>query len=124
MVERFIAVSCCRSARFSEINSRWPRSANTSARPITMTKCIRRSWLASALKSTRTSCGEDQGVEVEVIDLCSLLTNNKAALFASVEKTSRALIVHEDVKALAIGAEISAVIVEERFDSLDGPVFH
>jgi len=59
-----------------------------------------------------------------VIDLCSLLPNNKAALFASVEKTSRALIVHEDVKALAIGAEISAVIVEERFDSLDGPVFH
>ena len=40
----------------------------------------------------------------------------------SVEKTSRALIVHEDVKTLGIGAELSAVIMEERFDALDAPV--
>ena len=34
----------------------------------------------------------------------------------------RALIVHEDVETLGIGAELSAVIVEERFDRLDAPV--
>ena len=38
------------------------------------------------------------------------------------EKTNRAMIVHEDVKTLGLGAELSAVIVEERFDSLDAPV--
>src|SRR6187431_2214706 len=63
-----------------------------------------------------------EGVEVEVIDLRSLMPFDKAAIFASVEKTSRALIVHEDVKTLGIGAELSAVIMEERFDYLDAPV--
>jgi len=63
-----------------------------------------------------------EGVEVEVIDLRTLLPFDKAAIFASVEKTSRVLIVHEDVKTLGIGAEISAVIMEERFDRLDAPV--
>src|SRR5216117_514461 len=62
------------------------------------------------------------GVEVEVIDLRTLLPFDKDAVFASVEKTSRALIVHEDVKTLGIGAELSAVIMEERFDRLDAPV--
>src|SRR5213083_3003625 len=62
------------------------------------------------------------GVEVEVIDLRTLLPFDKQAILASVEKTSRALIVHEDVKTLGIGAELSAVIMEERFDSLDAPV--
>jgi 2-oxoisovalerate dehydrogenase E1 component beta subunit len=62
------------------------------------------------------------GVEVEVIDLRSLLPFDKEAILRSVEKTSRALIVHEDVKTLGIGAELSAVIMEERFGSLDAPV--
>ena len=57
-----------------------------------------------------------------MIDLRTLMPFDKAAIFASVEKTSRALIVHEDVKTLGIGAELSAVIMEERFDSLDAPV--
>jgi pyruvate/2-oxoglutarate/acetoin dehydrogenase E1 component len=63
-----------------------------------------------------------EGVEVEVIDLRSLMPFDKAAILSSVEKTSRALVVHEDVKTLGIGAELSAVITEERFDHLDAPV--
>jgi pyruvate/2-oxoglutarate/acetoin dehydrogenase E1 component len=63
-----------------------------------------------------------EGVEVEVIDLRTLLPFDKAAIFTSLEKTSRVLIVHEDVKTLGIGAELSAVIMEERFDQLDAPV--
>jgi len=63
-----------------------------------------------------------EGVEVEVLDLRTLCPFDKAAIFRSVEKTSRALIVHEDVKTLGIGAELSALIVEERFDRLDAPV--
>jgi 2-oxoisovalerate dehydrogenase E1 component beta subunit len=62
------------------------------------------------------------GVEVEVIDLRTLLPFDKDAILRSVEKTNRAMIVHEDVKTLGIGAELSAVIMEERFDALDAPV--
>jgi pyruvate/2-oxoglutarate/acetoin dehydrogenase E1 component len=62
------------------------------------------------------------GVEVEVIDLRTLQPFDKEAIFRSLEKTSRVLIVHEDVKTLGLGAELSAVIMEERFDRLDAPV--
>jgi 2-oxoisovalerate dehydrogenase E1 component beta subunit len=63
-----------------------------------------------------------EGVETAVIDLRTLLPYDKASIFASLEETNRVLIVHEDVKTLGIGAELSAVIVEERFESLDAPV--
>jgi 2-oxoisovalerate dehydrogenase E1 component beta subunit len=63
-----------------------------------------------------------EGAEIEVIDLRTLMPFDKAAIFASVEKTNRVLIVHEDVKTLGLGAELSAVITEERFDHLDAPV--
>jgi 2-oxoisovalerate dehydrogenase E1 component beta subunit len=63
-----------------------------------------------------------EGVEVEVIDLRTLMPFDKAALFASIEKTSRLLIVHEDVKTLGLGSELSAIVAEERFDVLDAPI--
>jgi 2-oxoisovalerate dehydrogenase E1 component beta subunit len=63
-----------------------------------------------------------EGAEVEVIDLRTLMPFDKPAIFESIDRTNRALIVHEDVKTLGIGAEISAVIMEERFDALDAPV--
>jgi pyruvate/2-oxoglutarate/acetoin dehydrogenase E1 component len=63
-----------------------------------------------------------EGVEVEVIDLRSLQPLDKAAIFTSLEKTNRVLVVHEDVKTLGLGAELSAMIMEERFDQLDAPV--
>jgi 2-oxoisovalerate dehydrogenase E1 component beta subunit len=63
-----------------------------------------------------------EGVEIDVIDLRTLQPFDKAAIFRSVEKTNRVLIVHEDVKTLGVGAELSAVIMEERFEQLDAPV--
>jgi 2-oxoisovalerate dehydrogenase E1 component beta subunit len=63
-----------------------------------------------------------EGLEVEVIDLRTLQPFDKAAIFTSLEKTSRVLIVHEDEKTLGMGAELSAVIMEERFAYLDAPV--
>ncbi len=62
------------------------------------------------------------GFEVEVIDLRTLLPIDTDAVFGSVEKTNRLVIVHEDVKTLGIGAELAARVAEERFDSLDAPV--
>jgi 2-oxoisovalerate dehydrogenase E1 component beta subunit len=64
----------------------------------------------------------NEGIEVEVIDLRTLMPYDKDAMFKSIEKTNRALIVHEDVKTLGLGAELSAVITEERFQHLDAPV--
>ena len=64
----------------------------------------------------------NEGFETEVIDLRTLMPYDKEAIFRSLEKTSRVLIVHEDVKTLGIGAELAAVIAEERFDYLDAPV--
>jgi 2-oxoisovalerate dehydrogenase E1 component beta subunit len=63
-----------------------------------------------------------EGVEVEVIDLRTLSPLDTTAIFGSVEKTNRVLVVHEDVKTLGIGAEIAALITEARFDHLDAPV--
>src|SRR5215210_6814154 len=63
-----------------------------------------------------------EGVEVEVIDLRTLLPFDKEAIFRSLDKTSRVLVVHEDVKTLGLGAELSAVIMEEKFDPLDAPL--
>jgi 2-oxoisovalerate dehydrogenase E1 component beta subunit len=63
-----------------------------------------------------------EGVEVEVIDLRTLAPLDKDAIFASLERTNRVLVVHEDVKTLGLGAEIAALIMEERFEQLDAPV--
>jgi 2-oxoisovalerate dehydrogenase E1 component beta subunit len=63
-----------------------------------------------------------EGVEVEVIDLRTLLPFDKTAIFGSIDKTNRLLIVQEDVKTLGIASEISAVVMEERFAALDAPV--
>ena len=63
-----------------------------------------------------------EGVEVEVIDLRTLAPFDRQAIFASVDKTSRLLVVQEDVKTLGIASEIAAVVMEERFEALDAPV--
>jgi len=73
-----------------------------------------------ALEAAERAAAE--GIDVEVIDLRTLSPLDTSTIFASVEKTSRVLVVHEDVKTLGLGAEISALIMEERFESLDAPV--
>ena len=65
---------------------------------------------------------EEHGVEVEVVDLRVLNPLDKDTVLASVAKTNRAVIVHEDHRTLGIGAEISAILAEEAFDCLDAPI--
>ena len=65
---------------------------------------------------------EEHGVEVEVVDLRILNPLDKDTVLASVAKTNRAVIVHEDHRTLGIGAEISAILAEEAFDCLDAPI--
>ena len=62
------------------------------------------------------------GWKVEVIDIRSLIPLDKEAIFESVKKTSKALVVHEDKVFSGFGAELAAMIGEEMFRYLDGPV--
>jgi 2-oxoisovalerate dehydrogenase E1 component beta subunit len=64
----------------------------------------------------------DEGIDVEVIDVRSLRPLDKATILSSVEKTGKAMVVYEDNRFLGYGAEICAIIAEEAFDYLDGPV--
>ena len=63
-----------------------------------------------------------EGIAVELIDLRTLYPLDRAAILASVQKTGKALIVHEDNLTGGIGGEISALIAEHAFAYLDGPV--
>lgn len=63
-----------------------------------------------------------EGVSVEIVDLRTLLPLDREAILTSIEKTSKALIVHEDTKTLGVGAEVAAILAEDAFDMLDGPI--
>ena len=65
---------------------------------------------------------KEGGWKVEVIDIRSLIPLDKEAIFESVKKTSKALVVHEDKVFSGFGAELAAMIGEEMFRYLDGPV--
>ncbi len=64
----------------------------------------------------------EHGISVEVLDLRTLNPYDFEAIAASVTKTSRVLIVHEDMLSWGYGAEIAACIGSELFDQLDAPV--
>ncbi|HSH02852.1 MAG TPA: transketolase C-terminal domain-containing protein [Anaerolineae bacterium] len=65
---------------------------------------------------------EKVGAGVEVIDLRTLMPWDKEAVLASVRKTSRCLVVHEDIGVTGFGAEVAATVVAEAFLDLDAPV--
>jgi 2-oxoisovalerate dehydrogenase E1 component beta subunit len=66
--------------------------------------------------------GVAQEVSVEVVDLRTLAPLDKETILESVQRTGKALIVHEDNLTGGIGGEVAAIIAEEAFDYLDGPV--
>ena len=65
---------------------------------------------------------KEEGIDVEVLDLRTLVPLDFDMIKESVSKTHNVVIVEEDVKRLGFGAEISAQIMEDLFDELDSPV--
>lgn len=61
-------------------------------------------------------------IKADLIDLRSLLPYDKEAILNSVNKTGRAIILHEDTLSGGIGGELAAVIAEHCFEKLDAPV--
>jgi pyruvate/2-oxoglutarate/acetoin dehydrogenase E1 component len=65
---------------------------------------------------------EKEGIDAEVIDLRTLLPLDKDAILASVKKTNKLMIVHEDTRTGGIAGEIASIVCEGAFDDLDGPI--
>ncbi|MEQ8242272.1 dehydrogenase E1 component subunit alpha/beta [Fulvivirga sp.] len=65
----------------------------------------------------------EMGISADILDLRSLLPWDKEAVAATVKKTGRVLVLHEDCMTGGIGGEIAAWIGEHYFKHLDAPVF-
>jgi len=65
---------------------------------------------------------EKEGISVEVVDLRTLKPLDEETILVSARKTGRVIIVHEACKRGGIGGDIAAMIMEEAYDDLDGPV--
>jgi 2-oxoisovalerate dehydrogenase E1 component beta subunit len=64
----------------------------------------------------------EEGISVEVVDLRTLRPLDRETLLASVRKTGKCLVVYEDNRFGGYGAEVAAIVADEAFDYLDGPV--
>ena len=65
---------------------------------------------------------ENEGISVEVLDLRTVRPIDEEAVLDTAKRTGKVLVVHEDNKALGVGAEVSAIISESAFEYLDGPI--
>ncbi len=65
---------------------------------------------------------EKEGIELEVIDLRSLVPLDRETILDSVRRLNKVMILHEDTRTGGMAGEISAVITEEAFEDLDGPI--
>ncbi len=105
-------------------------ASNGSALPIGKARVVREgtdctivTYGAMVARSlTAAEEASEEGTEIEVVDLRSLVPLDLHALAGSVRKTGRAVVVHEAPLTAGFGAEVVARIVEDAFDYLEAPV--
>ncbi|SRR6266487_2438129 len=80
------------------------------------------SRMASMALDVARRMEQEDGLNIEVVDLRSLRPLDRETVLNSVKKTGRAIIFEEDWRTYGIGAEIAAMLQEEAFDYLDAPI--
>ena len=65
---------------------------------------------------------EEEGYSIEVIDIRTIIPLDEEAIYNSIKKTGKAIVIHEDTLTAGFGAEIAARVAENCFEHLDGPV--
>jgi 2-oxoisovalerate dehydrogenase E1 component beta subunit len=73
-----------------------------------------------ALEAATTLAND--GIELEIVDLRTLVPLDKERVLDSVKKTNKVILLHEDVRTGGIAGELAAIIAEEAFEYLDGPI--
>ena len=73
-----------------------------------------------ALEAAETLAGE--GIDMEVVDLRTLMPLDREAVIATAKKTSKVILLHEDTLTGGLGGELAAIIGEHAFEYLDGPL--
>ena len=63
-----------------------------------------------------------EGIEIEILDLRTLCPLDREAIAQTVKKTNKVILLHEDTSTGGLAGEIAAIINEEAFDDLDGPI--
>jgi 2-oxoisovalerate dehydrogenase E1 component beta subunit len=74
----------------------------------------------TALEAAETLAKE--GIDLEILDLRTLAPLDQEAIVQTVRKTNKVIVLHEDTRTGGIAGEIAAIINEEAFDDLDGPI--
>jgi len=63
-----------------------------------------------------------EGIDLEILDLRTISPLDREAIAETVRKTNKVIILHEHTRTGGIAGEIAAIINEDAFDSLDGPI--
>jgi 2-oxoisovalerate dehydrogenase E1 component beta subunit len=63
-----------------------------------------------------------EGIELEIVDLRTVSPLDRETIIATVKKTNKVIILHEHARTGGLAGEIAAIINEEAFDDLDGPI--
>lgn len=65
---------------------------------------------------------EKEGLELDVLDLRTLVPLDRDSVLDSVRRTNKVILLHEDNRTGGMGAELAAILGEDAFESLDGPI--
>ena len=65
---------------------------------------------------------EKEGIDLEVVDLRSLLPYDRETVLESVKRTNKVILLHEDTRTGGFAGELAAEISEKAFEDLDGPI--